>query len=179
MSKMCDMLIEVKDATKIVFAQKRNYEYDYSQTVLLREIAELYVKLTRRKEVFSYASLLSDTSCAKWVNNWYSTVQDTISNLLRSDPIGAYVELIRLARDERIKEEKSPDESFIKCSVKYAGILDYLVKLLEKTRLISLAKPDIAGHKVGGREPYRRFFTAEIRPDFMFTKIMAAFPLFE
>ena len=26
MAKMCDMLIEVKDATKIVFAQKRNYD---------------------------------------------------------------------------------------------------------------------------------------------------------
>lgn len=176
MSKICDMLVEVKDATKIVFAQRRNYEYDYSQTVLLREIAELYVKLTRRKETFSYAALLSDTACSKWVNSWYSAAQEVISNLLRSDPIGAYVELIRISRDERIKSERSPDNTFIKCSNKYVGILDYLVKLIEKTKLISLAKPDIAGHKVGDREIYRRMFTAAIRPDFMFTKIMATFP---
>ena len=176
MSKACDMLIEVKDATKIVYIQKRNYEYDYAQTSLLREIAQLYRKLTKRKDIFSYTALLSDTTCARWINAWYSNVQDIISNLLKSDPIGAYVELIRIARDERIKSEKSLDNAFIKCSNKYLGILDYIIKLLEKTRLISLTKPYLAGHKIGDREIYRRLFTAVIRPDFMFTKIMAAFP---
>ena len=44
MSKICNMLMEIKDATKIIFIQKRNYEYDYSQTFLLMEIANLYNK---------------------------------------------------------------------------------------------------------------------------------------
>ena len=176
MSKVCNMIIEVKDATKIIFIQKRNYEYDYTQTALLGEIAKLYSKLTRRKDVFSYTALLSDTTCSKWINTWYSNVQNTISNLLRSDPIGAYVELVRMARDERIKTEKSLDNTFIKCSNKYVGNLDYLISLLEKTRLITLARPYLAGLKVGDREIYRRFFTPTLRPDFMFTKIMATFP---
>ncbi|MBW2976019.1 type II/IV secretion system ATPase subunit [Candidatus Woesearchaeota archaeon] len=176
MSKACDMLIEVKDATKLVFIQKRNYEYDYSQTSLLREIAKLYLQLTRRKDIFGYAALVSDTSCTRWANGWYSSVQNVISNLLRSDPIGAYVELVRIARDERIKEEKSIDETFLKCSAKYVGLLDYIIKMLERTRLISLAKPYLAGHKVGDREIYRRFFASSISPDFMFTKLMATFP---
>ncbi len=176
MSKACDMLIEVKDATKIIFIQKRNYEYNYSQTVLLREIARLYSQLTRRKDIFGYTALLSDTTCTRWINNWYSTVQNIMSNLLRSDPIGAYVELIRIARDERIGAEKSSDETFIKCSKKYIGILEYLIKLLERTKLILLAKPYLAGYKVGNREIYRKFFTSIIRPDFMFTKLMATFP---
>lgn len=176
MSKACDMLLEIKDATKIVFIQKRNYEYDYSQTTLLKEIASLYSKLTRKKDILSYTALLSDTSCGRWINNWYSTVQDIISNLLRSDPIGAYVELTRIARDERITAEKSMEEVFLKCSNKYLGMLDYLIKMFEKTRLISLAKPYLAGHKVGDREIYRRFFTSIMSPDFMFTKLMATFP---
>ena len=125
MSKTCDMLIEVKDATKIVFIQKRNYEYDYSQTELLREIAKLYTQLTKRKDIFSYAALLSDTSCARWVNTWYSVVQEIISNLMRSDPIGAHVELIRIARDERIKSEKSEDKAFLKCSEKYLSTIQF------------------------------------------------------
>ena len=128
MSKTCNMLIEVKDATKIVFIQKRNYEYDYSQTILLSEITKLYTQLTKRKDLFSYTALLSDLTCERWVNKWYSSVQDIISNLLRSDPVGAYVELVRIARDERIKAEKSPDETFIKCSTKYLGILSYVIK---------------------------------------------------
>jgi type IV secretory pathway ATPase VirB11/archaellum biosynthesis ATPase len=176
MSKMCDMMLEVKDTTKIVLIQKRNYEYDYSQTILLREIAQLYRKLIKRKDVFGYTSLLSDTSCAKWTDTWYSIVQDIISNLLRSDPIGAYVELTRLARDERIRTEKSLDKTFINCSNKYVKVLTYIISLLEKTKLVSMAKPYLAGHKVGDREIYRRFLTSTIRPDFMFTKLMATFP---
>ncbi|MCH8004113.1 MAG: type II/IV secretion system ATPase subunit [Nanoarchaeota archaeon] len=176
MSKMCNMMIEVKDATKIVLIQKRNYEYDYSQTAMLGEIAKLYNRLTRKKDVFSYTALLSDTTCSRWINTWYSDVQNIISNLFRSDPIGAYVELVRIARDERIKTEKSLDNTFIKCSNKYVGNLNYLISILEKTKLITLAKPYLAGHKVGDREIYRRFFTSSMRPDFLFTKIMATFP---
>ena len=176
MSKMCNIMIEVKDATKIVLIQKRNYEYDYSQTAMLGEIAKLYNRLTRKKDVFSYTALLSDTTCSRWINTWYSDVQNIISNLFRSDPIGAYVELVRIARDERIKTEKSLDNTFIKCSNKYVGNLNYLISILEKTKLITLAKPYLAGHKVGDREIYRRFFTSSMRPDFLFTKIMATFP---
>ena len=176
MSKMCDMLIEVKDATKIVFLQKRNYEYDSSQTALLKEIAKMYSHLTKRKDLFSYTALLSDTSCSRWVNNWYSAVQSIISNLLRSDPISAYVELVRISRDQRMMLEKSTDSTFTKCSEKYLKVMDFLIGMLEKTRLISMAKPSLAGHKAGDREIYRRFFTPILRPDFMFTKIMATFP---
>ena len=176
MSKACDMFIEVKDATKIVFIQKRNYEYDYEQTILLREIARLYSQLIRRKEISSYTSLISDTSCAKWANSWYSAIQNIISNLLRSDPLGAYVELLRIARDERISLDKSTDSTFSKCGLKYLELLDFILGLFEKTRLIALAKPHLAGHKIGEREIYRRFFIPIVRPDFMFTKLMATFP---
>ncbi|MBI2651300.1 type II/IV secretion system ATPase subunit [Candidatus Woesearchaeota archaeon] len=176
MAKACGMLLEVKDATKIVFAQKRNYEYDYSQTALISEIAKLYSQLSKRKDIFSYNALSSDTACTRWTNLWYSTVQNIISNLLRSDPISAYVELTRIARDERIECEKSSDSIFIKCSGKYNEILNYLIRLFEKTKIISLSKPYLAGHKVGDREIYRKFFTASVRPDFMFTKLMATYP---
>ncbi len=176
MSKVCDLLIEVKDATKIIFLQKRNYEYDYNQVSLLRELSSLYAKLSKRNDAFSYGNMLSDNACSKWANRWYSEIQYIISNLLKADPIGAYVELIRISRDERIKAEKSPDNDFLKCSSKYQKILEYIVGMIESTKLIALTKPYLPGHKVGDREIYRRVFSASIRPDFMFTKIMASFP---
>ncbi|MCH8004552.1 MAG: hypothetical protein IH934_08050, partial [Nanoarchaeota archaeon] len=83
MSKICNMLIEVKDATKIIFIQKRNYEYDYSQTNMLKEIAKLYQQLAKNKDFFSYTNF--EPSCSKWSNGWYATIQNIISNLLRSD----------------------------------------------------------------------------------------------
>jgi archaeal flagellar protein FlaI len=177
MAKTCDKLIEVKDTTKVVFIQKRNYEYDASQTEILKEISSLYKQLERRKEVFSYNALFSDSRCSMWVNTWYSDVQNILSNLLRSDPVGAYVELIRISRDQRIRLEKSVDNNFINCSTRYINSLDFIIKLLEKTKIIILAKPYLAGHKIGDREVYRRIFAAVIRPDFMFTKIMASYPV--
>jgi archaeal flagellar protein FlaI len=176
MSKACDMLMEVKDATKIVFLQRRNYEYDYSQIILLKEISSLYVRLVKSKDILSYNTLLSETSCRKWANLWYAAVQNIVSNLLRSDPIGAYVDLIRIARDERIIMEKSADDALIKCTKKYLKVLNYIISLLERTRLISMAKPHLAGHNIGDRIVYRRFFTPVVRPDFMFTKVMASYP---
>ena len=176
MSKTCDLMIEAGRVTKIVFMQKRNYEYDYSQTLLISEIADLYKQLTKRKDFFSYTALLSDAACGRWINTWYSEIQNIISNLLRSDPIGAYVELVRLSREERIKAEKSSDTQYIKCEQKYVALIDYLIKLLEKTKLITIAKPYIAGYKIGDREVYRRVLTPTIRPDFMFTRLMASFP---
>ena len=176
MARVCDMLIEVKDATKVVFLQKRNYEYDYSQISFLREIAKIYSQLSKRREISSYGALLSDTSCARWADTWYATIQNIISNLLRSDPIGAFIDLVRIARDERITIEKSTDQQFIKCSQKYLKILNFIIGMLEKTKLIDSAKPYLAGHRVGDREIYRRFFTPVVRPDFMFTKLMSTFP---
>ena len=42
MSDTIDKLVEAKSVTKIVLAQKRDYEYDYNQTQMLLEIAKLF-----------------------------------------------------------------------------------------------------------------------------------------
>src|SRR3989344_2757663 len=90
MAKTCDRLIEVGNMTKIVFYQKRNYEYDFNQVVLLQEIAKLYKQLSKRREVMGYQTIAADNRCARYVNTWYATINNIISNLLRSDPITAY-----------------------------------------------------------------------------------------
>ena len=176
MSKTCDLLIEAGTVTKIIFVQKRNYEYAYYSTSLLQEIARLYQQLTKRKDFFSYSGLLTDKACSRYINAWYSNVQNIISNLLRSNPLGAYVELRRIAREEKIKLQKSLDENLIRCGEKYIKTLISLINLLEKTKLIAIAKPYLAGYKPGDREVYRRIFSASIRPDFMFTRLMASYP---
>ncbi len=177
MAKTCDLLIEVRNATKIVFTQKRNYEYDYSQVLLLREIASLYSQLTKRKDIISYNSLVYDAACTKCILPWYSELQHLISNFLKSDPIGTYVELKRIVRREKIKEEKTVDPKCIKCEEHFIAVLDYMTGLLDKTKLITLARPYLAGYKIGDREVYRRIFKPTIKPDFMFTKLMASYPV--
>ena len=176
MAKTCDRLIEVGNMTKIVFYQKRNYEYDFNQVVLLQEIAKLYKQLSKRREVMGYQTIAADNRCARYVNTWYATINNIISNLLRSDPITAYIELKRLAREQRINIETSIDKNFIDCSQLYIALLDRLVDLLDRTKIIGLAKPYLAGYKPGDRSVYRKIFSPTIKPDFMFTKLMASFP---
>ncbi|MBW2974565.1 type II/IV secretion system ATPase subunit [Candidatus Woesearchaeota archaeon] len=176
MSKTIDILNQVGTITKIVYFQRRNIEYDYSQTALIKEIGDLYKKLLKQREIFRYDAFVYDRACTKCVDKWYSDMRDVLSNMLRSDPIGAYVELKRMLRDEGIKEQKAADQRCRNCERKYMALVSRVAQLLEKTRIISIAKPHLAGYKVGSRDVYRMIFKPLIKPDFLFTKLMSKFP---
>ncbi|MBI5398403.1 type II/IV secretion system ATPase subunit [Candidatus Woesearchaeota archaeon] len=176
MARVCDALVESETATKLVFLQKREYEYDYNQTVLIREISHVYAQLTKQKEMFSLAAINFTPACTPFANKWYTEIQKLIFQTLRSDPIGTYVELRRAQRREHIDYLKLVDEKLKPCVEKYMGILQYDIDLLEKTKLITAAKPFLAGYSVGERDIYRKFFHPIIKPDFMWTKLMANYP---
>jgi len=176
MSRTIDILIEVGLVTKIVYAQKRNYEYDINEVTMLKEIANLYVALTKNKEIFSHGALMVGPQCDRYVARWYPIMQNLVSNVLKRDPIGCYVEIKRLIRDERIRSTKSTDETYGTCVTKYMYILQYILNILEKTKIISRIKQYTSGLKLGDRVLYGRLFSADIRPDFMFTKLMATYP---
>ncbi len=176
MQKTCDIINEVGNITKITYSQKRNYEYDYPQAILIQEIANLYKRLTKQKEIFNYSAFIYNKECTKCVGKWYADVQNIISNLLRSDPIGAYVELKRILREENIRLQKAIDSRCKLCEKNYMSILTTLINLLDKTKLITIAKPNIAGYKIGDRNIYRQIFSPIIKPDFLFTKLMAKYP---
>ncbi len=176
MSKTIDILNEVGTVTKIVYFQRRNIEYDYSQTILLKEIADLYKKLLRQREMLSYNAFIYDRTCTKCITKWYADIKNIVSNMLRSDPIGAYVELKRLLRDENIKLQKAADTRCKHCEQKYISLIIHLLNLLERTQIISIAKPSLAGYNIGSRDLYRMIFKPLIKPDFLFTKLMSKFP---
>ncbi len=175
MSRTVDILAESGNVTKIIFTQKRNYEYDYSQTLMIQEIAKLYSQLTKRKDI-GYENMLADPKCARYASQWYASIQNFSVDMLKRDPIGTYVELKRKIREERINIDRTIDPGYIACVKKYIAVLQYLMALLEKTKLIEAAQAYLSGYQVGDRSVYRRLFTPDIRPDFMFTKLMASFP---
>ena len=176
MSRTITKLIEAGNVTKIVFSQKRDYEYDFDQTQILVEIAKLYKKLAKKKSLFDYSGLGSDAGCVKCSNTRYAQIQNIIFNLLKSDPLGAYVEIKRLLRREKIKLEKTVNEECIYCEKKFISILKHVFDLLDETKLINIAKPNLAGFRLGDRDIYRQILTPSIKPDFMFTKLMASYP---
>jgi len=167
MSHTLTILIEVKEATKIILVQKREYEYDEGQTKILREIAKIYDYIIKQKLVTYYS-----VSGAANANARYNKLQELVFNTLKNDPIAAYVELKREARDEKINLEQTGENN-----TKYLVLLNHITKLLEDTKLVKLAKLKMKDYREGDREIYRTIFFPTIKPDFMFTKLMADYPV--
>ena len=175
MAKTVEKLTENPGVTKIVFSQKRDYEYDYSQTKLLKEIGRLYNQLAKQKDLFSYEALAFGGD-SRNLTTRYNEIHNLLFNLLKKDPVGCYVELKRILRREKIRLERTVEPDYYKTQEKYVKIIEYLGQLLEKTQLIAISIPYLAGHQVGSRDIYKRFFTPTTKPDFMFTKLMASYP---
>ncbi|MCC7574681.1 Flp pilus assembly complex ATPase component TadA [Candidatus Woesearchaeota archaeon] len=176
MAKTCELLASNPNITKIIFSQKHDFEYEYDQVRLLLEIAKLYKRLIKQKDVFSYSSLNSISSGPDMLTERYNEVQSLIFSHLTKDPIGCYVELKRITRREKIELDKEIDPVILESRKKYVELLNYLIQSLENTRLIQLSSHYLAGFKVGSRDIYRKLFKPNIKPDFMFTKLMATYP---
>lgn len=175
MSETVDKLVEVMGVSKIIFYQKRDYEYEFDQVQLLNEIALLFGKLSRQKEIFSYEALKFD-GFTKDIEKRYADIQRIIFKLLKSDPVSAYVEIKRLLRLEKIRLSEYVEDKDLEGQRKYISLLNYLFEILDKTKLINIARPYLSGYEIGDRVIYRKIFHPTIKPDFMFTKLMASYP---
>ncbi len=175
MARTISRLSENKDVTKIVFLEKRDYEYSFDQTQMLQEIARIYDKLMKEKEMFSYRMLAPDYT-SRLLHQRYTELRNLIYNTLKADPIGAYVILRRIIRRERISLDKEVDENYIKAIKHYVSLCEYVLGLLEKSKLIHQVKAYLAGYRAGDRSIYRKVFNPSVKPDFMFTKLMSSFP---
>ena len=172
MTRTIDILLEVGRVTKIVFSQRRDYEYEMDQAELLLEIADAYKKMIKMN--LSFASLASQTSPA-FAQSIYTTLQNILYNLLKSDPLGAYVELMRLERRMELRMEKETRQEQ-KVIENFMSILDKLLQLFESTQLIQHCKTLVSGYHLGDRSIYRTLFTPSIKPDFTYTKLSASPP---
>ncbi len=176
MTSVITKLVENNDVTKVIFSQRRDYEYDYNQIQLLIEIAKIYKKLIKNKDIISYYGLSRGLETNKFVKEWYNQIHSIIFDLLKSDPLGAYVELIRIRRVEQIELEKTTLIEEVHAHEKYISILNQIIELLKNTKLITIAGPYLNGYIIGNRDVYRKIFSPTIKPDFMFTKLMASYP---
>jgi len=175
MARTVDSLIESSNASRVVFVQQRNYVYDFTQVRLLTEIAQLYVYLTKQEKILS-PSKLAPFVCKKCLPSRYNNLQWLILSLLKQDPVGCYVEVKRLLREEKINLEKMPPECN-HCSAIYMRTLSKILELLEKTQLVrQAAESDLAGYKLGDRTVYKLFFRPDVVPNFTFTRLMSTIP---
>ncbi|MDD9953746.1 MAG: type II/IV secretion system ATPase subunit [Candidatus Woesearchaeota archaeon] len=175
MAMAVDLLIENPNATKIVYSQRREYEYEYPQVKLLQEIAGVYARFIKHSEQYSLVKLKSFGGTID-PQRAYAELQDIISHRLRKDPGGAFVLLKRAIRRERIALEKTTAPDDRRAQHRYIKLLENITEVLEKTQLITKLSPHLPGLHIGDRDVYKRVFSPNIKPDFMFTKLMANLP---
>ncbi len=173
MSKIIERLVEFPSSARIILIQKRNYEYDYEQTQAMIELANLYKHMTKQKRILALKT--TDVSSESFRNKALS-LQYLIFTLLKTDPLGAYVESKRLARESRIFISKEKDQDKLVEEQDYFEKLEYITRVLGKTKLLRIFENQLNGYVVGSRELYKQFFRPNITPIFLFTKISVKIP---
>ena len=162
MATTIDKLMELKKVVRIVFAGVREYEYDFSESKMLLEIA-LAIERILKEKLFSLKNVVI-AGCENDAQERYKFLQQMMNDL-RFDPIDAYRTLEREIRKIKVKEER---ENGVKKQCHHHYLNNSLVpiqSILDNCRMIQLAKPNLTEHK--DRSLYRRIFHPTIRPNFI------------
>jgi type IV secretory pathway ATPase VirB11/archaellum biosynthesis ATPase len=172
MERTVDALIENPNASRIVFVQQKNYNYDLKETSLLLEIAQLYVYFAKQEKVLSQEKLI--TNCEQFFSKRYNDVFSFLF-LLKQDPIAAYSELRKIIVEAKIFLEKI-EQQYKMDQANYINFLEKLFELFRKTKLIQLARPYLENYQRGNREIYHKIFKPDIIPNFTFTRLVLDLP---
>jgi len=168
MSRVIDVILEVKKVNSIILVKEREYEYGPEQVDYLIEISKIIEDAVRERLV----SYTGGEKCRRFYPTWSPRIQYIAIDLMRRDPIGAYVELVREIRDIKIKM-KTANRTSYDCYKSYIlNVLQPLKTKLDKTKLIKFAQPKLTGYHIGDRSLYREIFMPIVRPNFMLTRYM-------
>ncbi len=172
MEMVINLLIENPNVSRIVLSQQKNYNFDFEETSMLLEIAQLYVYLARQENILSRKKLitLDESSFPKRYNDLLSFLF-----LLKRDPISAYHELKKFIIEARIFLDKISTKQRTD-QLDYINLLEKIFKLLSNTKLIRKASNFFDYYKKGDREIYDRLFKPDIIPNFTFTRLVFDLP---
>lgn len=172
MERTIDVLIENPNISRIVFVQQKNYNYDFKETGMLLEIAQLYVYLIKQEKILSQEKLV--TSHQRFFSQRYNQLF-TFLFLLKKDPVAAYAELKKLIFEANIFFDKISMEFKID-QKNYIVLLEKILNLVERTKLIQAAVPYMENYQKGNREIYNRIFKPDVIPNFTFTRLVFDLP---
>ncbi len=172
MERTIDILIENSNVSRIVFVQQKNYNYDFKETSLLLEIAQLYVYFVKQERVLSQEKLITNNE--QFFSQRYNDIFSFLY-LLKQDPISSYSEIKRIRIEAKILLEKIGVQ-YKTDQANYISFLEKLFGLLEKTELIQVALPYLENYQKGEREIYYKIFKPDIIPNFTFTRLISDLP---
>ncbi len=172
MSRVVDYLIKTPNVSRIVFVQQRNYSYDFTQTIMLSEIANLYTYLTKQEKILSI-SKLSFNNQPEFARR-YEFVSYLLM-LLKSDPVECYKNLRNSITSEKAVLE-SLDKQMAYDKLVYVRTLENFFNLLSNLKLIKILEKDFDSYRNGDRDIYSTSFRPDVIPNFTFTRLVAQLP---
>ncbi|MAG78791.1 hypothetical protein CMI40_00240 [Candidatus Pacearchaeota archaeon] len=172
MGKTVDALIGNPNVSRIVFVQQKNYNYDFKETSLLLEIAQLYIYFIKQEKILSQEKLI--TSNQQFFSQRYNDLFSFLFSL-KQDPIAAYHELKRIIIEAKILLEKI-DTSSKTDQANYIHFIGKIFNLFENTKFMQEILPYLENYQKGNREIYQKIFKPDVIPNFTFTRLVSDLP---
>jgi len=175
MSLIIDYLIKSPNVSRVVLVQQRNYSYDYSQLLFLREIASLYSRLVNEERALSPNKLSYNNPTE--LSSRYNFMTYLL-NLLKSDPLACSFELKNaIAKEKSILASLGSSKNLEYDNVLYLRLLEDFDGLLSGLRFFGAVEKYLEDYKFGERRIYSYIFRPDIIPNFTFTRLAAQLPL--
>ncbi len=172
MERTIDSLIENPQVSRIVFVQQKNYNYDFKETNYLLEIAQIYVYLLKQEKILSQEKLI--TSNAEFFSKRYNEVFSFLY-LLKKDPFAAYFQLRKIILEGKVVLDNL-EIGFKSDQKNYLSLLEKVLDIFSKTKLIQAFQQYLTEYKRGDREIYNRFFRPDVIANFTFTRLVSDLP---
>ena len=172
MERVIEALIENPNISRIVLVQQKNYNYDFEETSILLELAQLYVYFLKQEKILSQEKLV--TNCPQFFSQRYNGVLGFLF-LLKQDPASAYAELKKLVIEAKIDLNRVGQE----CQLdqrNYISFLEELLTLFEESNFVKKISPYLDNYTKGGREIYHKIFRPDTLPNFTFTRLVMDLP---
>ncbi|MGA2130423.1 MAG: ATPase, T2SS/T4P/T4SS family [Candidatus Pacearchaeota archaeon] len=171
MAKTIDALIENPNASRVVFVQQKNYNYNLEETSMLLEIAQLYNYFSKQERLLSREKI---GGIEQFFPQRYNEIF-TFIMLLKQDPLASYFEMKKILINARILLESLGTRYKID-QAGYINLIERTISLLENTVLIQKAMPWLSDYRKGDREIYGRIFSPDVIPNFTFTRLVSDLP---
>ena len=172
MGRVVDSLIENPNASRVVLVQQKNYNYDFEETSILLEIAQLYIYFLKQEKILSREKLI--TNCEQFFSQRYNDLFSFLY-LLKQDPVSSYAELKKFIITAKIDFDKVD----VSCRIDQKNYLSFLEKLfgmMGETKLIKRVSPYFDSYQKGTREIYHKVFKPDTLPNFTFTRVVSDLP---
>jgi flagellar protein FlaI len=172
MSMIIDKILEYKRVERIILTERREYEYDFDQTRMLVEIANVFDRIINKDRILEDPVMLNP-NYSRFISQPFQTLASIASNMIKRDPVGAFVKLKRMSRFYEMKLEKTKERSERIAIKLLLTKINAIRSMLENTEIIRACADELFAYKIGERDVYRKIFNPMIRPIFMLTRYVS------